>query len=77
MLWKYRMWFIMIKKNIVICFVILLLLSISGCIDEKIDEEIDEEKIESVEEVQEAIVTVGENISEMSDSLESITKDLG
>ncbi len=63
----------MIKKNIAIFFVILLLLSISGCIEP----EIDAENIESEEEVQEAIVTVGEDISEMSDTLESITKDLG
>ncbi len=62
----------MIKKNIAICFVILLLLFMGGCIEP----EIDAENIESEEDVQEAIVTVGEDISEMSDTLESITKDL-
>ena len=59
----------MLKKIIAVCLVILLLLFIGGCTDA--------EKIESEEEVQEAVVDVSEDISDISDTLESIKEDLG
>jgi len=59
----------MLKKIMAICFVILLLLFIGGCESA--------EKIESEEEAQEAVVDVSEDISEISDTLESIDEDLG
>ena len=59
----------MLKKIIAICIFILLLSFINGCIDA--------EDIESEEEAQEAVVDVSEDISEISDTLESIEEDLG
>jgi len=59
----------MLRKIAVICLVILLLFSINGCTDA--------EKIESEEEVQEAVVDVSEDISDISDTLKEIDEDLG
>lgn len=59
----------MLKKIIAFCFVILLLLFIGGCTDA--------ENIESEEEAQEVVVDVSEDISDISDTLESIEGDLG
>lgn len=59
----------MFRKIIVVCFVLMLLLFIGGCTDA--------EKIESEEEVQEAVVDVSEDISDIADTLESIDEDLG
>ena len=59
----------MIKKIIAISFVILLLLFIGGCTDA--------EKIKSEDEVQDAVMDVSEDISDISDTLEEIDKDLG
>ena len=58
----------MMKKIITICFIILILFTISGC---------SESEIKSEEEVQEAIVGVSEDISDISDTLEEIDEDLG
>ncbi len=59
----------MIKKIIALCLVILVLLFIGGCTDA--------EKIKSEEEAQEAVLDVSEDISDISDTLESIDEDLG
>ena len=59
----------MLKKIIVIFFVNLLLLFINGCTDA--------DDIGSEEEVQEAIMDVSEDLSDIADTLEEIDEDLG
>ena len=59
----------MLRKIITVCLIMLLLFTISGCAEES--------DIKSEEEVQEAIVDVSEDVSDISDTLESINEDLG
>ena len=59
----------MLKKIIAISLVILVLFFIGGC-------KSDAEKIESEEEVQENVVNISEDISDITDILESIEEDL-
>ncbi|MBU2638838.1 MAG: hypothetical protein KJ955_07735 [Nanoarchaeota archaeon] len=58
----------MIRKIITISIIILLLFTIAGCAAK--------EDIKSEEEAQEAVVDVSGDISDISDTLEDIEKDL-
>lgn len=60
----------MLKKLIAICLIFLLLFLVGGCKSSA-------EDIDTEEEAQEAVVDVSEDISEISETLEGINKDLG
>lgn len=60
----------MLRKIIAVCLIFLLLLLVGGCTS-------DAEDINNEEEAQEAVVDVSEDISEISETLEGINKDLG
>ncbi|MFH1637133.1 MAG: hypothetical protein ABIB71_01780 [Candidatus Woesearchaeota archaeon] len=59
----------MLRKIIVLLLVVMLLF-VAGCASNA-------EDYKSEEEAQEAIVDVGEDVSDISDTLESINEDLG